>query len=122
MSVVNDYVCKFCGSAYEAWSDFSTCRRCGGTGEHAYSKLTTWEWGRPRFIRSLQREFDSRSSLNQWLTRHGMEQSPTADKRGGAHLGDTAPPRDQARIHFDPRSPSSRSKGTWKRVDPEQRS
>lgn len=119
--VLADWECKFCGTPFEAWSDKPVCHYCGGTGERRYSKLVTHEWGGPRFIRSLQRSFNSRSDLNRWLADHHMTQSPTADKRGGAHLGDSEAYRDQARIYFDPKSRSARSKGTWNRVDPERR-
>lgn len=118
MAVLFDWTCKFCGQTYEAWTDCSSCGRCGGTGERQFSRATTFEWGGPRFIRSLQRTFDSRSSLNRWLREHNMMQSPAADKRGGAHLGDREAPR-VSRIHFDPRAKGSKSKGTWQRVDGE---
>lgn len=118
MAVLHDYRCKWCAAPFEAWSDKPVCGTCGGTGAVRYSSLVTFEWGGPRFIRSLQKTFDSRSSLNTWLRDHNMMQSPTADKRGGAHLGDTDAPR-VPRIYFDPRAKGSKSKGTWQRVDAE---
>lgn len=116
MAVLFDFECRFCGRQYEDWTDHLGCTFCGGLPEKRYSQLVTHEWGGPRFIRSLQRTFTSRSSLNRWLKAHGMQQSPTADKRGGAHLGDAEAPR-VPRIHFDPRGKSARAKGTHLRVD-----
>ena len=122
MAILNDYACKFCLGEYEAWSDSYSCRYCRGTGEKYYSRLTTDSWGGPRFIRSLQQTFESKSSLNKWLARHRMTQSPLADKHGGAYLGEA--PRLQDKIYFDPKpttSRHSRAKGTWARVDPERK-
>lgn len=118
--VLSDWECKFCGTPFEAWTDQPVCRFCGGTGERRYTQLVTHEWGGPRFDRALQRTFGSRSEKWAWLRAHGLEQSPTADKRGGAHLGDTEAPR-VPRIHFDPRGRSAKAKGTHLRVDPERR-
>jgi len=119
MAVIHDFECKFCGTMYEAWTSQTSCGYCGGTGEQIFTKSPVTDiWGGPRFIRSLQRTFDSKSSLNKWLKAHNMTQSPTADKRGGAHLGGAEAYR-ESRIYFDPRSGHSRDKGTWKRADGE---
>jgi hypothetical protein len=116
MSVLSDWECKLCYLQYEAWSDSSSCYYCGGTGERRYSKLVTHEWGGPRYSPSLMQTFGSRSERDQYLRAHGLEQSPTADKHGGAHLGGTASYREH-RAYFDPRAVSSRDKGTGRRLD-----
>lgn len=116
MPILDDFACKFCESTYEAWSDQTSCRFCGGSGQKIYTQLISWEWGGPRFDNALQRTFHSRSEKFQWLRDHGLQLGPAADKYGGAYPNDIAPPR-KSRAYFDPRETSGRSKGTGKRLD-----
>lgn len=116
MAVISDFECKFCGHTYEAWTDSTVCHRCGGFGRKCFTAVNSFEWGGPRFDNALQRSFSSRSELKSWLKANGMMESPARDKFGGAYPNNIEAPR-VSRVHFDPRSPSSRGKGTSKRLD-----
>jgi hypothetical protein len=116
MAVIHDYECKFCGSRFEAWSDATGCDFCGGMGEKRYNQLISWEWGGPRYDNALMKTFNSRSDKFKYLREKGLQLGPAADKYGGAYPNNIEAPR-KSRMFFDPRTTSSRSKGTNRRLD-----
>lgn len=65
---------------------YPACPECGGDRDWVPSRLNTDEWGQSRFIRSLDREFSSKSELKAYLKANGAYEA--GDKVGGARNED----------------------------------
>lgn len=61
---------------------FPACRNCGGERTWIPSKVNTDLWGQPTYVRSLDREFDSKSDLKAYLKANGLQEA--GDKVNGA--------------------------------------
>jgi len=88
MAVLNTYRCETCESVCEGWSN-SIPACCGQRMQWMPVKVNTPEWGGPQQHIHLRDEpFSSRSELNDWVKKEGLELSPSADKHGGARNED----------------------------------
>lgn len=61
---------------------FPACRNCGGERTWIPSRVNTDLWGQPTYVRSLDREFDSKSDLKAYLKANGLQEA--GDKVNGA--------------------------------------
>lgn len=80
---IYDLLCSR-GHEFEAYCRMDTCPpcECGSETRRVPSVPAKTEWGGPQFVRSLDREFTSRSDLRKELRRLNL--SEAGDRVGGA--------------------------------------
>jgi hypothetical protein len=90
----HDLYCKKCDEIERnVWVESGKFPHCSCGAERVWVpfQFTTFEWGQPRYIKSLDRTFGSRSELQTYLKDNGLAQAESADKHHGArnesHLG-----------------------------------
>lgn len=72
------------GHEFEAYCRMDECPTCvcGADTRRVPSLPARFEWGGPKFVKSLDREFSSRSELRKEMKRLGL--SEAGDRVGGA--------------------------------------
>ena len=86
---IHDLICRACETILRdqtvRGTEYGLCQ-CGAPFDWLPSKVTADAWGRPHYIASLDRTFDTKSDLRKELRRCGFE--PAGDRVHGARNED----------------------------------
>lgn len=96
---IHDLICGRCANieldVAVVAGRYPKCKECGGKQKWFPSKVNVDAWGGPTYVASMDKTYDSKSSLKAELKRLGLE--PAGDRVGGAR---TETYRKGERMHF----------------------